>query len=67
MSTSFELTRRRFLEGTLAAGVAACKLPKLAAAAAPSTGWQIGCRTRPWAGYEYRVALDAIAEAGFKY
>lgn len=67
MSTSFELTRRRFLEGSLAVGVAACKLPKLAAAAAPSTGWQIGCRTRPWAGYEYRVALDAIAQAGFKY
>jgi sugar phosphate isomerase/epimerase len=29
--------------------------------------WQIGCYTRPWAKYEYRVALDAIAEAGFKY
>src|SRR5512147_2996621 len=23
--------------------------------------------TRPWAKYEYRVALDAIAEAGYKY
>ncbi len=29
--------------------------------------WQIGCYTRPWANYDYRVALDAIAEAGFKY
>jgi sugar phosphate isomerase/epimerase len=29
--------------------------------------WQIGCYTRPWGGYDYRVALDAIAEAGFKY
>ena len=27
----------------------------------------IGCYTRPWAQYEYRVALDAIAEAGYKY
>ncbi|MHC4487867.1 MAG: sugar phosphate isomerase/epimerase family protein, partial [Planctomycetota bacterium] len=29
--------------------------------------WLIGCYTRPWAQYDYRVALDAIAEAGFKY
>ncbi|MFQ6035642.1 MAG: sugar phosphate isomerase/epimerase family protein [Sedimentisphaerales bacterium] len=29
--------------------------------------WQIGCYTRPWAKYDYRIALDAIAEAGFKY
>jgi sugar phosphate isomerase/epimerase len=29
--------------------------------------WQIGCYTRPWAKHDYRVALDAIAEAGFKY
>jgi sugar phosphate isomerase/epimerase len=29
--------------------------------------WQIGCYTRPWGKYDYRVALDAIAEAGFKY
>ncbi len=27
----------------------------------------IACYTRPWAKYEYRVALDAIAEAGYKY
>ncbi len=33
---------------------------------APGT-WQIGCYTRPWAAYDYRVALDAIAEAGYKY
>jgi len=29
--------------------------------------WQIGCYTRPWDQYDYRVALDGIAEAGFKY
>jgi len=29
--------------------------------------WQIGCYTRPWAEFEYPVALDAIAEAGFAY
>ena len=29
--------------------------------------WQIGCYTRPWDRYDYRVALDGVAEAGFKY
>jgi sugar phosphate isomerase/epimerase len=33
----------------------------------PAQGWQIGCYTRPWATFEYNVAFDAIAEAGFKY
>ncbi len=30
-------------------------------------GYQIGCYTRPWDQFEYRVALDGIAEAGYKY
>lgn len=30
-------------------------------------GYQIACYTRPWMDHEYRVALDGIAEAGFKY
>jgi sugar phosphate isomerase/epimerase len=29
--------------------------------------WQIGCYTRPWDQQECRVALDAIAKAGYKY
>lgn len=29
--------------------------------------WQIGCYTRPWAQYDYHVAFDSIAAAGFKY
>jgi len=29
--------------------------------------WQIGCYTRPWDQSDYRVALDGIAEAGYKY
>jgi len=29
--------------------------------------WQIGCYTRPWDKHEYRVALDGIAEAGYRY
>ena len=56
-------TRRQFL-GTSALGVAAAAL---AQAPKPAGGWQIGCYTRPWAQFEYTVALDAIAEAGFKY
>ena len=28
--------------------------------------WRIGCYTRPWGEYDYRTALDAIAEAGFR-
>ena len=30
-------------------------------------GWLVGCWTRPWAGHDYRVGFDAIAEAGFRY
>ena len=29
--------------------------------------WQIGCYTPPWTKYDYRTAMDAIAEAGFHY
>jgi sugar phosphate isomerase/epimerase len=29
--------------------------------------WQMGCYTRPWAQFDYRVAFDGIAAAGFKY
>ncbi len=70
---SFEqLSRRDFLGETIklgAAGVAAsCAVPALAAKQPPvKKPWQIGCYTRPWGQYDYRVALDSIAEAGFKY
>ena len=30
-------------------------------------GWLVGSWTRPWAGHDYRVGFDAIAEAGFRY
>ncbi len=35
--------------------------------AAGETPWQVGCYTRPWNKHDYRVALDAIAAAGFKF
>jgi len=73
MNSFDQLSRRDFLDKTLklgAAGLAAsCTVTSIESALAGASGekWQIGCYTRPWANYDYRVALDAIAEAGFKY
>jgi len=74
MTTSDPLSRRALLARTLgagAAGLAACHgVPSALFSAeepAMKSPWQIGCYTRPWAAHEYRVALDAIAEAGFKH
>ena len=74
MARPKRLTRRRFLRRTLAVGVPAILAGPLAGRCAPAApargeddGWQIGCWTRPWAKHEYRVAMDAVAEAGFKY
>lgn len=55
------MNRRTFLKTAVAAAVASSL-----DAATPSP-WQIGCYTRPWDQYEYLIALDAIAEAGFKH
>ena len=74
MLRSDQLTRRRFLARTLAAGASGLVASHLAAGATSAAmpyledrGWQIGCWTRPWSKYDYRVGMDAIAEAGFKY
>ena len=70
MNTFDELSRRDFLDRSLrlgAAGLAASCTAASTMASAAGDRWQIGCYTRPWAKYDYRVALDAIAEAGFKY
>ncbi len=55
-------TRREFIGSALltTAGV-------VLSCAAESSRWQIGCYTRPWDQYDWRVALDGIAEAGYKY
>ncbi len=73
MATSTRTTRRTFLARTLALGPAGLAIPQILsqtaaeAVAGPSGGgWQIGIYTRPWGQHEYRVALDAIAEAGYK-
>ena len=70
MNAFDELSRRDFLGHSLrfgAAGLAASCTAASTMASTASDRWQIGCYTRPWAKYDYRVALDAIAEAGFKY
>jgi sugar phosphate isomerase/epimerase len=33
----------------------------------PDGPYLIGCYTRPWDKVDYRVALDAVAEAGYRY
>src|ERR1039458_5169000 len=57
------LDRRQFLTSpVLLAGAAS-----LARGLAAQPGWQIGCWTRPWGAFNYPVAFDGIAEAGYSY
>ncbi|MBN2473820.1 MAG: sugar phosphate isomerase/epimerase [Pirellulales bacterium] len=76
MKPSHRTTRRSFLHRALQIGVSGAIAPvalarraATSAAAEPSEsdGWQVGCFTRPWDQYDYRTALDAIAEAGFQH
>ena len=39
----------------------------LGASADSTSAYQIGCFTRPWAAYDWRIAFDEIAAAGFKH
>ena len=73
MQLAHSLSRREFLAGATVAGAAGLSVVSSAVHAAERRSkekplkYQIGCYTRPWAAHEYTVALDAIAEAGFKY
>jgi sugar phosphate isomerase/epimerase len=65
-------SRRDFLIQTaqwsgLAALTSAATPFQAKAEEASSLAWQIGCYTRPFDKFDWRVAYDAIAEAGFKY
>jgi sugar phosphate isomerase/epimerase len=64
------LSRRHFLRQALLTGGAACASAQTSGcrslAGSPRAGWQIGAYTRPWDQWDYRTALDGIAEAGFK-
>lgn len=66
MSETPRPTRRAFLSAA-AAGLTAASTSRGWSGPASAGPWKIGCYTRPWDKYEYRVAFDAIAEAGFKY
>ena len=59
-------TRREFI-GTMLTATAGAALTRSYAAAAAAPRWQIGCYTRPWDQHDWRIALDAIAGAGFKH
>lgn len=68
------LTRRRFLAHAVAGAVAGTIVSRSGVAAADAAvpyledrGWLVGCWTRPWAAYDYRVGFDAMTEAGFKH
>jgi sugar phosphate isomerase/epimerase len=68
-----KVSRRQFLSSTAGAmaGGAAFPMFTTLGAEAPSPNqakpWQIGCYTRPFDQFDYRVAMDGIAEAGFRY
>ena len=74
MNNSLLFSRRSFIAaaakggaGLLALSPAAHLLAAETAPRAPKTPWQIGCYTRAFDQFDYPVALDAIAEAGFNY
>lgn len=69
MQKNTKLNRRAFLGAAAAAGAfsAVCgQAQERRETEEQNTGWRIGCYTRPWSDHDYRVALDAIAEAGYK-
>jgi sugar phosphate isomerase/epimerase len=73
MNTACPISRRSFLERTAKLGAvglavsAAKSLFAAESAVASKPAWQLGCYTRVFDQFDYPVALDAIAEAGFKH
>jgi sugar phosphate isomerase/epimerase len=68
------MTRRAFLVHTamlstvaMTTSVLDSVLSAQARAATDSGSYQLGCYTRPFDKFDYRAAMDAIVEAGFKY
>ena len=66
MQNRTTFSRREFLASTSLV-LSAASLPGSLLGAQAVTGYQLGCYTRPWDQWDYRIALDGIAEAGFKY
>lgn len=59
--TDNSISRRQFIGKVMLASASAALI-----SSCKTEHYQIGCFTRPWAEYDYRVAFDGIAEAGFK-
>jgi sugar phosphate isomerase/epimerase len=66
-----KISRRAFLQTSVATGTAALSAvcpARPTPAGVPEAGpWQIGCYTRVFDQWDYRIALDAIAEAGYRH
>lgn len=60
--SSKSISRRNFIGKVTFSAAAGALL-----ASCKRTDYQIACYTRPWFDHDYRVALDGIAEAGYKY
>ncbi len=56
------LTRRQFISRVMLASTGAAL-----SSSCTASRWKKGCYTRPWAEYDYRVAFDGIAAAGFTF
>ena len=74
MATQDSVTRRGFLRRSVALGTVSLAAPQAMLGSARAAqrdqhggGYRVGIYTRPWDKHDYRTALDAIAEAGFKH
>ena len=73
MTTRHPTSRRAFLRYTIGTGAASFLAPHLMPSGARAgletneNDYKIGIYTRPWGQYDYRVALDAVVGAGFRY
>jgi sugar phosphate isomerase/epimerase len=63
---SSQINRRDFLKAAALVGAGSLAQP-FTAWASNDGGYQLGCYTRPWSQFEYHVALDGIASAGYQY
>jgi len=74
MNTKKLVSRRCFLAATAKLGAVTAVASTVqsvfgvnAEVASAKPVWQLGCYTRPFDQFDYRVAMDGIAEAGFKF
>jgi sugar phosphate isomerase/epimerase len=67
MNQKRHLSRRTFLGASVLGCATGDRILGRIARAAITDPWQLGCYTRPWDQYDYRVALDGVAEAGYPY